>query len=194
MFETFRQHLSSIVELNASELDQIISHAEWRNLMKRELLFPPDGVCEEIVWVQRGCLRLYLIDQSGKEHTICFATENKSISDRISLHQGQPSIFRIDAIEDSEVVILKEKAVVTLMQNIPSFARLARLVTNEMLLDAQMRLTTTLTLRAEDNFRHFNTMFPGLIDRVPLQMIASYLGIDAATLSRIRKKIALQKA
>ena len=192
MYTTFRQHLSSIVDFTGPELDQITQHAVQRTLRKRELVLEAEAVCEDIIWVQSGCIRLFLIDEQGREHIVAFATEHQSISDRLSLRDGKPSRYQMDAVEESEVVILKETVIVTLMQRIPAFAKLVRMVTNQMLLDAQLRITATLTLRAEDNYQHFSTMYPGLADRVPQQMIASYLGINAATLSRIRKKLALQ--
>ena len=63
-------------------------------------------VCKYTAFVVKGCLRLYTIDNKGKEHIMQFAPENWWISDMDSFAKGTPSVYFIDALEDSEVLLI----------------------------------------------------------------------------------------
>src|ERR1700685_3604062 len=77
-----------------------------RKMKKGEFLLREGEVCKYTAFVVKGCLRLYTIDNKGKEHIMQFAPENWWISDMDSFSKGTPSIYYIDALEDSEVLLI----------------------------------------------------------------------------------------
>lgn len=142
--------------------------------------------------VKKGCLKSYVIDKSGKEHIVHFAPEDWFISDMGSFFSEKPSDIFIEAIEDSEVMVLQGS----------SFKNLADL-NNEMLVDinhklrnsliaTNKRLVGLLSFTAEERYIEFTKTYPMLVQRLPLKLIASYIGITPEYLSEIRRKIVVK--
>lgn len=140
--------------------------------------------------VVKGCLKSYVLDRSGKEHIVQFAPEDWLITDMGSFFHQQPSDIFIEAIEDSEVE-LYSRAVLTEMENLGSNALMqmnSKLRNN--LIATNKRLIAMLSATAEERYIDFTETYPTLVQRLPLKLIASYIGITPEYLSEIRRKLA----
>lgn len=139
--------------------------------------------------VIKGCLKSYVIDESGKQHILQFAPEDWFISDMDSFLNQIPSVIFIEAIEDTEVLILKnldpEEAFGADLEHLKMINSKLR----NSLVASNRRLIGLLSSSAKDRYRDFTNVYPMLVQRLPLKLIASYIGITPEYLSEIRRNI-----
>jgi CRP-like cAMP-binding protein len=145
---------------------------------------------QSFFFVEKGLLRLYTIDDLGKEHVIQFAPENWIVSDRSSAYFNQPSDFYIDVVEDSEVVFLDKVFMDKASEQDLNFRHYFEKLLHNHIRHIQRRVSLLLGATAEQRYMDFIKLYPDLMLRVPQWMIASYLGITPESLSRVRKELA----
>jgi CRP-like cAMP-binding protein len=190
VIELFRKYISEKSKLSDDELLAVVSVCQVKKLRRRHYLLQEGDVWKYNAFITKGCLRTYTVDEKGNEHIINFAVENWWTGDRESLSTGQPSIFNIDALEDSEVVLIPKISFDQLCADIPAFNAMVSEILHKSFVASQNRIHTFISLSAEDKYLRFLEKYPHLPMRVPQGMIASYLGITPETLSRIRNKTA----
>ncbi|HTK82813.1 MAG TPA: Crp/Fnr family transcriptional regulator [Bacteroidota bacterium] len=190
MYELLRAHILKKIELTESELDRMASYFTPKRVLKKHFLLQEGEVGKYIAFVDRGCLRCYSVDPKGEEHVIQFAIEDWWISDLQSFLTGEWSRYNIDALEDSEVLVIDKISRDSMLVEIPKLERFFRLLLERSYIGTQQRIECTLSASAEDRYQMFLKTFPTLAQRVPQNQIASYLGIAPESLSRIRKHIA----
>lgn len=187
MVEAFRNYLTAKGTFTAAELAQLEAAATPQHLKRREHLLRQGEVCHSIAFIVRGCLRLYRLDEAGEEHSLRFAVENWWINDAESFRTGLPAQGNIDALEDTQVLLWARADWERLKQEIPAFFALDSHLAGRNL-EAQInRLYAALSDPAEVRYQAFVKAFPTFYQRIPLRLIASYLGVTRETLSRIRK-------
>ena len=140
-------------------------------------------------FVAKGCLRSYTIDTKGKEHIVQFAPENWWLADNVSLMNKTPSQFFVDAIEDSELMLIDSEAHQRVIENVPGYAAAFRTGLQKHAAAKDQRIVHSLSATAEERYLAFLQMYPSIVLLVPQWMLASYLGISPETLSRIRKDL-----
>lgn len=157
-----------------------------KTVEKGTLLLSKGEIVKSAFRVEKGCLKSYVIDDKGKEHILQFAPEGWLITDMNSLFNSLPSSVFIEAIEDSEVTFIPN-TVYNSEKLEPSQLMEAnmRLVRNIIALNK--RLTLLLASSAEDRYLDFIETYPTLFQRLPLKLIASYLGVTPQYISEIRK-------
>lgn len=189
MIDVFLNYLKNKGNFSEEELGSIADATLIKKVRKRQYLLQEGDLSRYNIFVTKGCLRTYTVDEKGIEHILNFAVENWWLGDRESLETGEPSIYNIDAIEDSEVALLTKEKFDRLCREIPAFNNMVNAILQKSFLVAQNRIHTFISLTAEEKYLSFLEKFPHLATRVPQSMIASYLGMTAETLSRIRKLI-----
>lgn len=190
MFDLLRQHIRKRVELTDDEFQRCTKYFIPKKLRKGQFLLQSGEVCRHVAFVSSGCLRQYSIDLNGEEHVVQFAMEDWWISDMLSALTGQPATFNIDALENSELLLLESKLQEKLCAEIPKFERFFRLLLQNSFIAKERRITASLSQSAEEQYLSLMNTYPQLAQRVPLHQIASYLGITPQSLSRIRKELA----
>ena len=145
-------------------------------------------------FVEIGLLRLYSIDEAGKEHIIQFAPENWFMSERESLYFGNPSDFFIDTLEDTEVVIFDQNFVEKASEISPEFRNYNEYILQNHIRQLQNRINLLVSATAESRYLDFIKLYPDLTLRIPQWMIASYLGVTPESLSRVRKGLVQQNS
>lgn len=193
MADRLREHLEQRVSLSDREYETIRSFFTPRRLRKRQFLLQEGEVCRQLAFVLDGCLRAYAVDAKGEEHILQFAIADWWISDLESFLGGTPSKQTIDALQDSEVLLLDVQARDGLMAEVPVMERFFRLLLEANYVATRRRIAETLSVSAEDRYLSFLKTYPSLAEQVPLGQIASYLGITPQSLSRIRKELATKK-
>ena len=187
MFEVFAKYLQNQIQLSDAELEMIREVCVVRRLRKNQYLLQEGDVWRFNAFITKGCLRTYSINDKLHEHIINFAIENYWIGDRESLLNGTPSRFNIDAIEDSELMLISKDDFAILIKKIPQFQDLVNLIIERSFVASQDRINTSISLNAEEKYANFMEKQSQIAIRVPQHMVASYLGITPETLSRIRK-------
>ena len=193
MFELLRKHIEKRVDLNDEEFFRCAEFFTHKTVRKRQFLLHEGDVCRQLAFVNRGCLRSYTIDHKGEEHIIQFAIEDWWISDLHSFLSGSPSTHNIDALQDSEVLLLERSARDALLETVPKMERLFRLLLEANYNATHKRIGESLSASAEERYLTFTKTYPALLELVPQNQIASYLGITPQSLSRIRKELSQKR-
>ena len=182
-------YLTSKGSFSQDELNQIDQVSTIKKLRKKQYLLQEGDVWSNNAFVATGCVRTYRIDDTGSEHILQFAIENYWTGDRESLMSGLPSRSNIDAIEDSEIVLIGKEPFEKLCRTIEPLNAMVNVVLNRSFSASQNRVHAVISLSAEERYLDFIRTNANIANRVPQSMIASYLGISPETLSRVRKDI-----
>ena len=152
---------------------------------KGELVHVADKICTKSYFIKKGLLRTYFL-KDGKEISEYFSSENEWVNSPRSFRQRQLDIYYIDAIEKTEAFCLHVNDLVYLFDHFPEMERYARLSMGTVFGHFMDRITSLRFTTAKEKYEHFCETYQGIYHRIPLGMIASYLGITQETLSRIR--------
>ena len=186
MFEIFEAHIRSTVEFTQDELKLIRSLAGMKKLRRRQFLLQEGEICRHKIFVCKGLLKAYQLKDNGAEYIMRFAAENTWIVDHESYMHRTPSKYNIEAIEDTEVVFWTAEQIGRLFAAIPAFKAYSERLTSNSLDASTDRILANISYTAEEKYEHFIQSFPDVFKRVPLHMVASYLGVSRETLSRVR--------
>lgn len=190
MFEFFARYLVEKGELTQPELELIRQVAVSKKVRKTHYLLEEGKVSNFIGFVVNGSFRLFRKGEDGQEYTMKFAIENWWISDFTSFMSGEPSNCYIEALENSELFWFSRETWDHLLATIPHFKRMIDSLTAKNFEAHQNRIFSNISEPAEVRYDNFVNKYPTLYNRIPLYMIASYLGITRETLSRVRKQAA----
>jgi CRP-like cAMP-binding protein len=187
MDNNYVQFLKSFNMFSEEEIEFVMARVKTKRLRKRQYHLQEGEICKESAWVISGCLRMFVVDDLGREHILDLLSEGRLVADRLSLYKQIPTQYAIDALEETTLLVLSMKDIEEIVAHIPKYLLASNQATNQELANQQSRNVMLLTLSAEEKYKALMRLQPDLIARVPQHMIASYLGITSATLSRIRK-------
>lgn len=176
--------------LTTEKLNELQGHIVTRKVRKGEIIQMPGQSIVSGYYVCQGMLRSYTVDEKGKEHIFMFAPEDWIVSD-IESHTGdQKTVLFIDALEDSEIEVIDRSLMDLQFDDIPKAAvrgEIQKLLKRIAVL--QRRVILLMSASARERYEHFLETYPGIVQRVPQKLIASYLGITPEALSKIRGDI-----
>ncbi|SEJ09621.1 cAMP-binding domain of CRP or a regulatory subunit of cAMP-dependent protein kinases [Cyclobacterium xiamenense] len=184
------EHIEKRVKLTSGEADLVLSLVSTKRVKKREILLEKGALCSAIYFVESGALRSFFVSESGKASTIMFAVEDWWITDMHCFIHGLPAMISIQAIEESQVLVLSIKELDRLFQEKPVFNVFFRKLMENAYCREQLRMIESLSLPAKVRYENFLKKYPQIAKKVPLKQIASYLGITPEFLSAIRSKTA----
>jgi len=189
-FERLRKALDALSPFTDEEFESFTSLIKIKNLSKDQYLFREGEINRYLAFVNKGCLRYFLINKKGDEHTIYFALENWWIGDMQSFFSEKPSPYAMQALEDCELFAFSRERFQFAIDKIPAFERFYKSIIPRSYAAMQERFATNQSESAEERYLTLLKRQPEVFQRVPQYLIASYLGIKPQSLSRIRKKIA----
>ena len=181
LFQHFEKYIKLSDELK-SALNDRISFAVFK---KGELVHDASKICTKSYFIQKGLFRAYFI-KDGKEISEYFPAENEWSNSPKSFITRQKDIYYIDAIENSETFCLNVDDLVFLFEHYPEMERYSRLSMGTVFGHLMERITSLRFTTAKEKYEHFIRTYDDIYHRIPLGMVASYLGIAQETLSRIR--------
>jgi len=181
-------HINKFTPLTDEEAAAISASIKNISIKKKQFLLQPGETCRANYFVSKGVMRLYFINKNGQEQITMFGIENWWITDYSSLETGSPSNYYLQAIEDSEITSLNKKAMDELLIKVPKMERYFRLILQRAFTATMRRLEYFRDQSDEERYRHFVSLFPGFVQRIPQYMLASYLGFTPQFLSKIRAK------
>ena len=164
------------------------SDTKQRFVKRNEILQIPGQKSTKAFYVKKGLLRSYLIDDNGKVHIFVFAPEGWIISNVASQTFSGKTELYVDAIEDSEIIEINQISAETFTNSGKNNDEIIKKLFRRIAV-LQKRVTLLMSAPAKERYEHFISTYPQLVKRVPLKMIASYLGITPEALSNIRSKI-----
>lgn len=179
----------STLPLTSVEEELVKAAFQTKKIRKKQYFLQEGDVCKHTAFVVKGAMRQYSVDAKGVEHVVNLFIENYWASDRESMIMLTPSVFNIDAWEDTEILIITRAEILDLMSKIPLLVEMIRLMDERNAIANQRRLNSTISGTAERRYEEFSSNHPQFIQRFPQHVIASFLGITKETLSRIRKQV-----
>lgn len=186
MFELLHKKIAEIIAVSDEDILRCRNLFSFRKLRRKQYLLQEGDVCRYTAFVEKGMLRSYSVDEKGNEHILQFAQEGWWIADLYSFLTNEPSIYNIEALEDSALLLITKPSWDALLDEIPPMERYFRLIIQNNLIATQRRLMGTMIETAEEKYVKLLQSNPECVQRVPQHMIASYLGVTRETLSRIR--------
>lgn len=190
MFTRIRKNIERHIRLSDEEFSYFNSLLQFKHLRKKQFLLEEGEVCTRECFVNNGCLRMYTLNEKGQEHIMQFATADWWIGDQYSFLTGEPSAYFIDALEESEVLLIEKDKLEQLYTRVPAFERFFRIAFQNSYVALQRRILAGLSQTAEEKYLDFMNRYPDLEQKIPQHQVASYLGITPESLSRIRKQLA----
>lgn len=189
MHESLIKYINSYIStpLNESQEELIRNTLVPKKIRKRQYLLQEGQVCKYAAFIVKGAMRQYSVDDKGVEHIINLFIENWWANDRESFVMLTPSIYNIDAWEDTDALLMTKADYLSLLDPIPALAEMSRRLDERHSIAVQKRLNSSISLSAEKRYADLANTYPEFLQRFPQHIIASYLGITKETLSRIRK-------
>jgi CRP/FNR family transcriptional regulator len=167
----------------------ISSLAVERTLSKNDLLLRAGDICRHKIFIMKGLLRTITVKEDGTRYILQFSQEHTWTVDAESYDLQQPSKHSINAVEPTEVLLWSKSDFDTLLLCDSVFKKFAEQVISRNSHFIRQRLVMLLSGTPEEKYKDFIENYPGLLTRLPLHMIASYLGISVKTLTRLRRRL-----
>jgi CRP-like cAMP-binding protein len=160
---------------------------ESRKVHKGEILIQEGDICGFVCLTLKGCLRTFFL-KDGKELTLFFHPEYQTFGDYESFRKQKPACFSCQAIEESSVLIVSHQ-VLHVLEEAAEGQKLLRLVAEDLAFMLRDKLLSLYRDTPEQRYLHLLKTEPQLLQRIPQYYLASYLGIEPESLSRLKRRI-----
>lgn len=188
MFSILESYLLSRGNFSESEIDTIIASGHLKNVQKKQIILRDVETKRQTIFVCSGCLQISRIGKTGVEHIVRLATANCWVGSLGNYKGGYPGGHSIVAIEDGEIIQWSNQTIEKLQRDIPRFKDLHIEIRSELIEECLNRIFSLVSLDARDKYDDYIESYPELQGRVPLAIVATYLGVRRETLTRLRKK------
>ncbi|WP_116108398.1 Crp/Fnr family transcriptional regulator [Lewinella sp. IMCC34191] len=189
MFTELFRHIEEKTALTEADKRGIPNFFVPKRLRKKQFLLQEGEYCRSLAFVARGLLKSYTLDGGGQEHISLFAWEGWWVSDFKSFLFDEKAILSIDALEQSEVLLIDRPNYERLLVEVPAMERYFRILYQNSLVTKDRRLIVSNTYSAREKYVQLITTYPQIAQRVPQHLLASFLGLTPETVSRIKKDI-----
>lgn len=186
MFERLKESLEEHVTLTDEQWDMCKNSFRPKRMLKRQFLLQEGDVCRELAFIEKGALYSFSVDSKGNQHVIRFAFDGWWMANLQSFFTQKPTRLNIEVLEDSELLVLDKTNHELLIEKVPPYERYFRIIVQNAYVALQQRVENALGLTAEEKYERLLEQNPEFLNRVPLNLVASYLGVTPETLSRVR--------
>jgi CRP-like cAMP-binding protein len=187
--EKFKQFLNNITTITNAEFANSIVYFKPITLRKGDYFIKQHKVCRHVGFITTGTLRTFYINNKAKQTTSCFCTENSFTTSYESFILQSPSRLSIQAVEDSELLVIEYNDLQTLYKTSPVWQNIGRSVAEQEYIVMQQYASVLNNETAKEKYLRLLNEQPAVIQKANVEDIASYLGITRRTLSRIRQEI-----
>jgi len=188
MYPNFINHIRKYIEFDDASIALLNQYITPIKLKRKEFLLKEGQVCQSIYFVEKGCLRMYFIDNKLNEQITQFALEHWWMADHFSFLDNKPSSYFIQTVEKSEILAITASSYEAMLRELPELERYFRIIMQRAVAASQLRNKYMYEMSKEEFYLMFSTSFPEFVQRVPQYMIASYLGLTPQYVSELRKK------
>lgn len=188
MFEEFKKRFQAIYPMPDEDCDIFRDAFTVKTFRKNEIWTAPEFICKELGFLSKGLFRIYYL-MDGKEINVHFFFEDEFVTDYQSFLSQQPSLCYISALENSELIIFSHDKLQQAYSESHNWERFGRIISEACYLDAMRRSESFLFQNGEQRYLDLMKTNPQIFNRIPLYHIASYMGLERESLSRLRKKV-----
>ncbi|RYE53635.1 MAG: Crp/Fnr family transcriptional regulator [Sphingobacteriales bacterium] len=186
--ESLRDHIAKFIGKEDLDFAGIFEYFTAISVDKKKNLLNEGKICRDNYFVNKGCLRMFFINERGVEQTIQFALENWWLSDYTSFSSQKPSDYYIQAVEKSEVLTLNHSSQDKMLKQFPQMERYFRIMHQRAHAASQFRIKSLYELSSEQRYYQFSDRYPEFVQRIPQYLLASYLDLTPEYLSEIKSK------
>ena len=187
---SLKSFLTTNLSISEDELYAIQESCLTRDYPKDAFILRENEQCRHILFVEKGLLKQYAIDEKGKEHILHFATEGWFLTDRESVYFHEPAKYFIQTLEPTRIAFIDDAFLKKLEKKSDKFRDFYNLLLHEQIRYLQARVMMLMSQSAEERYLQFTKTYPDILLRIPQTMVAAYLGIAPESLSRVRKELA----
>jgi len=186
--ELLASYIKNVISVNDTEMQLILSFFKFKKLKKNELVLHHGEASQRTFFVIKGCLRIFYIDEQGVESTRYFAFENQFATALVSFITAKPSEELMQAVEPTEVLYISHENFYRLLELLPQWEKFYRIYLENAYVNNTNRLQSFFVQDALTKYRYLLEENPIIVQRLSNKLVASYLGISQATLSRLKAK------
>ncbi|MEI2271525.1 Crp/Fnr family transcriptional regulator [Sphingobacterium sp. ML3W] len=182
-------YFQSLGLFDEEEITQIVQLFEYRRLNKNDFFVKENQRCNEVAFITSGIFRSYYTTSSAEDVTYCFRFPNSLIAAYSSFITGGPSIETMQALTPAELWVIKKSTIDKLAAESLVWTKYLRMIAEQQYLELEKRI---FQLQKETALQRYTVLLrdqPEFVRQIPLQYLASYLGITQRHLSRIRNEI-----
>jgi CRP/FNR family transcriptional regulator, anaerobic regulatory protein len=189
-FLKLRTKIEKILQLPAEDGDLYFNNTKIPlKLGAKEFLLKEGDTCTNLAFVEKGELRMFYVTAEGKEINIEFFFENDFVTSYQSLIQQRPSKYYLQAITPCELITISHESLQEAYAKSFYWQKFGRIIAERVFTLAEQRTEGFLFQNAEERYLNLLKNRPLVFEKIPLYHIASYLGIERESLSRLRKKL-----
>jgi CRP/FNR family transcriptional regulator, anaerobic regulatory protein len=176
-------------DIDDNELTEFEKELYVKHFKKKEFIFDSTKPQDQIAYITSGIIRSYYINEQGSEITAWFVKEFDFVSDYPAFLNDAKSNYLFEAIENTTVVIIPKILILKAYETSPKFQKFGRLIAEEAVQFLQGRIESFLFKSATERYVEFMKNENELFNRLSVEHIATYLGVERQSLTRIRKKL-----
>ena len=188
--DSLKHFLQSFNILTVIEIDDFIQLINYKRFKKGEYFIKEGEICKQIAFVLTGSLRSYYTSDKDEEVTYCITFPNSLMTAYSSFLTAQPTMENIQAITNTELLIIPKDKFEKLVQQNPNWwVYVLKTIAEQQYIELEKRIFQLQKSDATKGYADLLKYQPEYIQKIPLQYLASYLGISPRHLSRIRKEV-----
>lgn len=186
MKEALKKSLAARADFSDAELDGIASVFKHRSVKKRSVLLHEGSTCKEFYFIHTGCIRTFFVDENGSQRTRHIMLDDHMGTALASFISQRPSLESVEAVGDTELLYVSHSDFFRLTKEMEHWKAFYRKFLEKAYMVQNEIFEQLVTRDARHRYDHVLKETPGLIQRVPNRVLASYLNIREETLSRIK--------
>lgn len=185
--EKFVAFIKSVVLIDDSDLQIVLSRCTTKKIARGKLILRKGQIASQYFFIVSGGVR-YFYELNGQENTTWVTFKNEFFTEISSLNPQKPTRFNIEAIEDTELVVIEKRDMDFLYAHVASWEEFGRKIWEETSVRMIDQILNFQTLSAEERYLEFMNN-PEFVQKIPIKQLAAVLGITPNALSRIRRNI-----
>jgi len=184
-----KQYLQSFQVLQNDEIEALLAFSTQKAIKKMDYFIREGETCKEVAFVLSGTLRSFYISSKAEEITYCITFPNNLFTAYSSFITGQQTEENIQALTNVELLVIPKSKIEELAQQNPNWLKFLKIMAEQQYIELEKRIFQLQKNNALKRYTDLLHNQPEYIQQIPLQYLASYLGITQRHLSRIRKEI-----
>lgn len=185
--EKLSEYLKSFMIFKDHEINDFIDMVKYKKLNKNEFFIKEEEICAQVAFVASGIMRSFYYSENAEEITYCFIFPNRFLTAYSSFLRSKPTRENIQAVVDTDLLLISKSNLELLSANNINWISFLKLMAEEQYLELEHRVFQLQKMEAKTKYQELSKQNLEIIKQIPLQYIASYLGISLRHLSRIRK-------
>lgn len=181
-----KKYLESFNILSNEEIEKTLTFAKRKILKKGDFFIREGKICKEVAFIVSGLFRSFYYSSEGEEVTYCFTFLNSFVTAYSSFISQEPTSENIEALSDIEMLTISRENIIVLEQSSTNWLRFSKIMAEQEYIKMEKRIFMLQKESAEKRYNDLINNHPDYLQLIPLNYLASYLGITQRHLSRIR--------